>query len=67
MIDEIIRNLNLEVRIDYIDDIIIGSDTFKQYLKDLKQISQKLKQAELCLKIAKCYLLRTESNSWSMN
>jgi hypothetical protein len=29
MMDEIIRDLNLEVGKDYIDDIIIGFDTFE--------------------------------------
>jgi hypothetical protein len=38
IMNEVIGKLNLKVKRNYLDNIIIGLKTFEKYLKDLKSI-----------------------------
>ena len=44
----------------YIDDILVCSPTFEQHLDHLKQVFQRLRDANLKLKLKKCQFARTE-------
>ena len=43
----------------YLDDIVLGRN-FDEYIRNLGLVLQKLKDANLCLKPAKCALCKTE-------
>ena len=44
----------------YLDDIIVIGRSFDEHLSNLAVVLQKLKEADLCLKPAKCALCKTE-------
>ena len=44
----------------YLDDVIVYSSTFDDYLEQLKRVSQWLQQAGLCLKPEKCHFVQLE-------
>ena len=44
----------------YIDDIIIFSSTVKEHLKQIEEVLQRLKKANLMLKPSKCHFFRKE-------
>ena len=47
---------------DYIDDLIIGSTTFEEHLKDLDTMLNSLQNAKLQVKLSKCKFGRTKVN-----
>ena len=53
MMDEVIGELGLKVVQNYIDNIIIGSETFKEHLETLERIFQQLEKARLRIKLQK--------------
>ena len=54
----VISDLNLKTCLVYIDDIVVFSSTIKEHIERLKQIFQRLRDAGLKLKPAKCKLLQ---------
>ena len=44
----------------YIDDVLVGSRAFEEYLDDLQQVFTRLRGAGLCLKAKKCLFLSKE-------
>lgn len=44
----------------YIDDVLVGSQTFEEHLVHLEQVLLRLRQARLRLKAKKCQFLRRE-------
>jgi hypothetical protein len=58
MMDEVIGELNLKAGRNYLDDIIIGSETFEKHLKDLKKVFMQLKKAKLKIKPTKCHFAK---------
>jgi hypothetical protein len=58
MMDEVIGELDLEAGRNYLDNIIIGSETFEKHLKDLEKVFMQLKKTELKIKPTKCYFAK---------
>jgi hypothetical protein len=58
IMDEVIEKLGLEAGRDYLDDVIIGSETFEEHLKDLEKVFKQLEKAELKIKPTKCYFAK---------
>jgi hypothetical protein len=50
----LLRGLNWDVCLIYLDDIIIFSATFDDHLKRLQQVFERLRQAGITLKPNKC-------------
>ncbi len=44
----------------YIDDIIIYSETFEQHLRDLQNVFDRIRGAQMYMKVGKCKFLRRE-------
>jgi hypothetical protein len=58
MMDKVIGELGLKVERNYMDDIIIGSETFEKYLEDLESIFIQLEKVELRIKLISVNLLK---------
>jgi hypothetical protein len=59
-IDAVLAGYHWKFLIVYLDDIIVFSRTFRQHLKDLSQVFERLKQANVKLKASKCHLFKKE-------
>ena len=60
LMHDCLRELNMNWRIVYLDDIIIFSDTKEEHLKRLEAVFKKLCAAGLKLKPSKCFFFREE-------
>ncbi|MCW5672650.1 MAG: DDE-type integrase/transposase/recombinase [Hydrogenophaga sp.] len=58
--DVILAGLTTICCLVYIDDIIVYSQDFKQHLKDLQKVFNRVKQANMFIKASKCNFCRTE-------
>jgi predicted aspartyl protease len=58
--DIVLAGLKWNCLLVYIDDIIVFSATFNQHLVDLKQMFNRLREANLHLKASKCFILQRE-------
>lgn len=56
--EAIMRGLTWKIAMIYMDDIVVFSPTFEQHLVDLRQVLERLKQANLKLKPSKCFFAR---------
>ena len=61
LIDQLLRGLEYEVAMAYLDDIIVFSKTVEQMIERLRIVFQRLRVAGLKLKAKKCALLQTET------
>ena len=57
LMENVISDLNLKTCLVYLDDIVVFSSTIKEHIERLQQIFQRLRDAGLKLKPAKCKLL----------
>src|SRR6267154_6339677 len=62
LMDVTMVGLNYETCLVYLDDIILFSKTVKEHLVRLRQLLDRLRQANLKLKPSKCHLLRRKVN-----
>src|SRR5947207_13537975 len=60
LIQEVLDELVYKKVLVYIDDIIVYSKTFEQHLKDLEEVFEKLRKAELKAKLKKCEFIKRE-------
>ena len=58
LMTRVLQNLNWEIALVYLDDIICFSKTFKEHISNLTAIFQRLRDANLTLKPAKCFFGR---------
>jgi transposase InsO family protein/predicted aspartyl protease len=58
LMDIVLSGLNFEICLVYLDDVIIFGSTPEQHLDRLKQVFQRLREANLKLKPSKCRLMR---------
>jgi len=58
--DLVLRGLNFEICLVYLDDIILHSTTPEQHLERLDMILSRLQKANLKLKPSKCSLMKRE-------
>ena len=61
LIDNLLRGLEYEIAMAYLDDIIVYALTVDQMISRLKQVLQRLRDAGLKLKAKKCSLFQTET------
>jgi hypothetical protein len=54
MMDDVFEELSLEAGRNYINDIIIGLETFEEHLEALEKVFQQLEKAGLKIKPQKC-------------
>lgn len=54
LMESVLRGLNFKTALCYIDDIVVYSGTFHQHLVDLREVFDRLREANLKLKISKC-------------
>eukprot|EP00117_Sycon_ciliatum_P034902 scpid20142/ scgid26552/ Retrovirus-related Pol polyprotein from transposon 17.6; Protease; Reverse transcriptase; Endonuclease len=62
LMSAVLRGLQWQMCLVYLDDIIVFSKTFDEHLERLEAVFQRLLEAGLRLKPSKCHLLRTEVN-----
>jgi len=60
LMDLVLRGLNLDICLVYLDDIILFSVTQEQHIERLEMILRRLKEANLKLKPSKCTLMQRE-------
>jgi hypothetical protein len=56
--DNVLRNLNFEICLAYLDDVILFSFDLQSHLDRLNKLFQRLREANLRLKISKCNILQ---------
>ena len=54
VMNSVLRGLTWKILICYLDDIIVWSDTFENHIKNLEQVFDRLRKANLKLKLRKC-------------
>ena len=54
MMDEVIRECDVEMIRDYIDDILVASETFEEHIEDLRKLFEVLRKKHLKMKLSKC-------------
>ena len=52
--NHVLKEYLYEFAVVYIDDILIYSKTFEEHMEHLKKIFEKLREAELMIKLKKC-------------
>lgn len=60
LMELVLRGLNWEKCLCYLDDVIIFGKTFQEALENLKTVFQRFRQANLRLKPSKCTLFQTK-------
>ncbi|GFW97567.1 retrovirus-related Pol polyprotein from transposon 412 [Trichonephila clavipes] len=60
LMETVLGGFSYEVCLFYHDDIIIVGRSFEEYLKNIRRVLQKLKEANLKLSPSKCHLFRRE-------
>ena len=55
--EKVLSGLQYDISLLYLDDIIVKSDTFEKQILHLKQVFERLRQADLKLSPKKCNLL----------
>jgi Reverse transcriptase (RNA-dependent DNA polymerase) len=66
-IDIILSRVKWKTCLVYLNDIIVFSKSFEGHLRDVGEISEILRQANVQLKPSKCNLFRKESSFWDMS
>ena len=61
LIDQLLKGLEYEVAMAYLDDIIVYSMTVEGMIERLALVFQRLREAGLKLKASKCELFQTET------
>ncbi|MCG8044300.1 MAG: DDE-type integrase/transposase/recombinase [Candidatus Thiodiazotropha taylori] len=54
LMSQVLKGLNWKFVLCYIDDILVFSSNFKEHLKHLNEVFQRLREAKLTLKPSKC-------------
>ena len=60
MIESVFRGMSWKKLFLYLDDIIVASHTFEDHLRDVKEVLERLRNANLTLKPSKCFIARKE-------
>ncbi len=60
LLEHVLGKLRGKIRLVYIDDIVVFSQTQQQHLCDLETVFEKLHQARLILNVKKCHLFQTQ-------
>ena len=60
LMDKVLRGLHWETLLVYLDDVIVFGSSVPEELARLKQVFQRLRQANLKLKPKKCHLFKTK-------
>jgi transposase InsO family protein len=60
LMENVLRGLQWEKCLLYLDDILIFGRTFEETLESLKQVITRLEHANLKIKPSKCYLMQSE-------
>jgi hypothetical protein len=60
MMDEVVGELDSNIGKDYLDDVITGSKSFMEHLKDLKRLFDQLRKYGLSIKLSKCKFFKKE-------
>ena len=58
--DLVLSGLNWEICLVYMDDIIIFSENFDKHLEDLQKVFDRIRSAEMLIKVTKCSFCRKE-------
>ena len=58
MISKVLKGIEGDFAISYLDDILIFSDTFESHLKHIEEVFKRLKSANLRLGLEKCCFVR---------
>jgi len=58
LMDTVLRNLNFEICLAYLDDVILFSRDLPSHMERLNKLFQRLREANLKLKISKCHILQ---------
>ena len=58
--DQVLEDIGWKIGRYYIDDLIIGSTSFEEHLKDLDRMFTSLQNAKLQIKLSKCKFGRTK-------
>ena len=54
LMDKVLNGLSFKTTLCYMDDVIVVSETFSQHMKDLKEVFDRISNAELKLSPSKC-------------
>ncbi|CAC5386872.1 unnamed protein product [Mytilus coruscus] len=60
LMETVLSGLTWQICLVYLDDVIIFSKSFEEHMKNLKEVFQRLKAANLKLNPKKCNFLKTE-------
>ena len=60
LMDKVLAGLQWEILLVYLDDLIIFGKSIPEEITRLRQVFQRLRQANLKLKASKCHLFRTQ-------
>jgi hypothetical protein len=60
LMDTVLRNLNFEICLAYLDDVILFSHDLPSHMERLDKLFQRLREANLKLKISKCHVLQKQ-------
>jgi hypothetical protein len=60
MMDEVVADMDWRVGSDYLDDLLVGSLSFEEHLRDLEKVFQRLSQYGLSAKLSKCRFFKTK-------
>jgi preprotein translocase subunit Sec63 len=60
LMEQILTGLTWKICLVYLDDIIIFSNSFEKHMQNLREVCQRLKEANLKLSSKKCNFLKKE-------
>jgi len=60
MMDEVLADMDWQAGQGYIDDVICGSDSFEDHLKDMQKLFDRLIEWELSAKLSKCHFFKVK-------
>ena len=60
MISKVLHGIEGNSVMTYLDDILIYSDSFENYLKHIEDIFKRLEKADQCLNKKKCHFVKKE-------
>ena len=62
LMERVLRGLQWKILVLYLDDIIVFADTFLEHMLRLEKVLQRLREANLRLKLKKCQFFKNQVN-----